>query len=59
MDEESTDLDHNASLIIAQGYIVGSLLASNGPHTLQTIIQGALQAIRIGMPNADGSCSVA
>lgn len=44
-------LDNDAAFIIANGHIVGSLLTSNGPYSLKSVVQCALQPIGVGMPN--------
>ena len=46
-----THLDHDAALIIADGDVVGSFQTANAPSSLQTVVQCALQTIRVSMPD--------
>ena len=51
----STDLNQDTSFIIAQSYIVRSLQHGHAPSSLQTIVKGTLQAVRVGLPNANST----
>lgn len=50
-----TDLNQDTSFIIAQSYIVRSLQHGHAPSSLQTIVKGTLQAVRVGLPNANST----
>lgn len=44
-------LNNNAALIISQSHVVGAPQAGHTPHPLHAVVQGALQAVRAGVPD--------
>ena len=51
-------LDDDASFVVAEGNIVGSLLGGDRPHPLQAVIQCALQSVGVGVPDSYGTCRI-
>ena len=48
--------NHDAPFVVTQGHVVRPFEAAYGPNSFQAVVQGAFQAVGIGMPNPDGSC---
>ena len=46
-------LDDDAALVVAQCHVVGAFLASDGPHSLQAVVQRTFQPVSVGMPDAN------
>ena len=48
-----TYLDHDAALVVTKGYIVGATPTSDCPDSLQSVVERALQAVGVGMPDSN------
>ncbi len=48
-------LQHYGALIVAQGNEIGSLEIGYGPNTFHAVVEGLLQAIRVGVPDPHGT----
>ena len=55
--EQLTNLYENAAFIISESHIIRTLEHGHAPHSLQTVIKGALQTVRVSLPNANSACS--
>ena len=50
-------LNHHGALVEAQCHPVRALAAGDGPNALHAIVEGILQAVRVGMENPHRTCS--
>jgi hypothetical protein len=48
-------LDEDGSLVVADGHVVRALERGDGPDPLEAVVEGVLQPVRVGVPNADGA----
>ena len=51
-----THLDHDAAFVVTQRHVVGALATRDRSNPFQAVIQGTLQAVRVGVPDTDGAC---
>ena len=48
-------LDHNTTLVVTNGNIIGASHLADEPHSFQTVVESGLQSVCVGMPNTDRS----
>ena len=50
-----TQSDHDGPLVVSDGQVVRVLGTRHTPHPLQSVVEGRLQSIRVGVPQSQSA----